>query len=120
MKRVNFYVLSIPATSFTGGLLAVLQYANGLQDLGHDVSVIPVSPSTVPKWFDCRFRIVRPGVKSLLRRPEATLHQGNTRGIRKLAGRFLAPLSLIGPYSYQRASQVEWIRDCVPEADVSI
>jgi glycosyltransferase involved in cell wall biosynthesis len=53
--KVNFIVPPLSRDSFSGGVLCVLEYADGLARLGHDVRVIPMLPSPKPKWFRGRF-----------------------------------------------------------------
>lgn len=49
--KINFVVPQIDKKQFTGGIYCLLQYADGLAKLGHDVNVIPLFPSPEPKWF---------------------------------------------------------------------
>jgi glycosyltransferase involved in cell wall biosynthesis len=51
VARINIVVPGLSRMRFSGGLLCIFQYANGLVSRGHDVSIVPVGPSEDPVWF---------------------------------------------------------------------
>ncbi|GGJ35344.1 glycosyltransferase family 4 protein [Deinococcus roseus] len=65
MARINFVVPPIDEFKFTGGLLCIFEYANGLSELGHEVVVTPLYPSPHPKWFKPKFSIANPQTSSM-------------------------------------------------------
>jgi glycosyltransferase involved in cell wall biosynthesis len=49
--KINFVVPSLDKEKFSGGVLCLLHYANGLAKIGHEVNVVPFTPSDRPEWF---------------------------------------------------------------------
>src|SRR2546426_3004090 len=108
MSRVNFIVPRLFRTRIFGGLLTVFRYANGLVELGHEVNVIPIVPSERPEWFDAKFRFVMPPSKRL-GVPDSDRSQRADRPLpEQLIRAVLLRLSRFGPYSFYRASHLEW------------
>ncbi len=52
MRKVAFVVSPLHKTQFSGGSIAVFRYAEGLQRLGWDVSIVPIGSSPTTGWFD--------------------------------------------------------------------
>lgn len=52
MRKVAFVVSPLHKTQFSGGSIAVFRYAEGLQRLGWDVSMVPIGSSPTTGWFD--------------------------------------------------------------------
>jgi glycosyltransferase involved in cell wall biosynthesis len=52
MRKVIFVVSPLHKTQFSGGLIAVFRYAEGLKRLGWDVSMVPIGSSPTTGWFD--------------------------------------------------------------------
>lgn len=57
MAKIEFVVPEVRATRFSGGLLCIFEYANGLADLGHEVHITPIYRSERPEWFSPRFTL---------------------------------------------------------------
>ena len=57
MAAINIFVPRVAADRFTGGLFCIFQYANGLAEHGHEVTVIPTWPSEDPQWIDRKFKM---------------------------------------------------------------
>jgi glycosyltransferase involved in cell wall biosynthesis len=117
--QILFLVPEINADKFSGGLLTVLEYANGLSRKGHDVTVFPIAKSKTPKWFQPEFNIVnasfqRPSLSVVLKALRKDIM--SIRAVLTKALNFFSPY---GSYTYQRASQLERCRD-LPSADISI
>jgi glycosyltransferase involved in cell wall biosynthesis len=51
LAKINIVIGPLDENVFGGGQWCVMEYANGLGGLGHDVYVIPMLPSPLPKWF---------------------------------------------------------------------
>ena len=49
--KINFVVPGLNKDKFTGGVLCLLHYANGLAKIGHEVNVVPFTVSDRPEWF---------------------------------------------------------------------
>lgn len=49
--RINFIVPRLRRRQFTGGILCIFEYAHGLVQRGHDVTIVPMRPSGRPEWF---------------------------------------------------------------------
>ena len=120
MARVNVFTPAIGRTRFSGGLLTVLHYANGLVERGHRVTVVPLGPSPRPEWFAPRFEIfaghrrARLGalVQAGLARRRAVFGAELSRLLAQAAGR--------AGYAFRRAAALESLRGVVPPADVTL
>lgn len=69
MRKVIFVVTPLHKTQFSGGSIAVFKYAEGLQRLGWDVSILPLGSSPLKGWFN-RFdslKITTKGIRELLK-----------------------------------------------------
>lgn len=64
--RINIVIPPQVEKRFTGGALCLLNYANGLAELGHDVTVVASHASAEPLWFakPWRFRFLAPSARS--------------------------------------------------------
>ena len=51
MAKICWVVSKIKRKKFTGGIYSILKHADGLAQLGHEVTVTPLQPSEQPKWF---------------------------------------------------------------------
>ncbi len=121
MATINIFVPGIHAKKFSGGLLCIFEYANALAGRGHQVNVIPVTPSGDPQWFDCRFNIIHChkgySLFSFVRAKLSTDRATRRRSVRDL----LVKLGNKSSYLFQRASQIENLRDMrLPPADISL
>jgi glycosyltransferase involved in cell wall biosynthesis len=59
--RIDIVVHHMDPERFTGGPLAIYNFANGLVDRGHDVRVVSQGTSAAPEWFDLRAQVVDSG-----------------------------------------------------------
>lgn len=66
--RVNIVIPAVNRNQFSGGVLCLLNYANGLAIRGHQVNVVAVMPSDSPDWFPkpWHFNFVSPVSDGLL------------------------------------------------------
>jgi glycosyltransferase involved in cell wall biosynthesis len=121
MAKINIFVPGIHHQVFTGGIVVIFEHANGLVDLGHEVIIIPISPSTNPEWFKKRqFKIFQPNHKVDTLKTIAAALKKDKQSIKNSLSKVLIRISKWGPYSFQRALNLEWVRDAVPNADISI
>ena len=51
MARINFVVSNLLKDLYSGGIWCIFEYANGLVNRGHDVSIVPTLPTDYPRWF---------------------------------------------------------------------
>jgi glycosyltransferase involved in cell wall biosynthesis len=51
MARIRFVVPQLSRHRFSGGIWCILQYAHGLLERGHEVTILPTLPSEYPAWF---------------------------------------------------------------------
>lgn len=51
MARINVVVSDLSKDSFSGGIWCIFEYAHGLVDRGHDVTIVTTLPSEYPHWF---------------------------------------------------------------------
>ena len=120
MATVDLFVPSIGRTRFSGGMLTLFHYANGLVARGHRVIVVPLQRSPRPEWFDVRFEIfdghARPDLGRLV-----------GAGLARKRGPFGAELSRLlaawGPragYVFLQSAALASLRGVVPPADVSL
>ena len=121
MAAINIFVPRVAADRFTGGLLCIFQYANGLAERGHAVTVIPTWPSEDPRWIERKFKMHHlrfDGVgRDRLRYYLSPAREGKKRAL----SRMLVRRARRGGYTFNRASQIEWLRDqAFPAADISI
>ena len=122
MATINIFVPPLQARKFSGGVLTIFKYANGLVELGHTVRVIPIEPSPYPRWFEPKFEVLSPKVRlfdALFRFAKATLRRNNAE-VKGAIGDVLVYFSRWAPYSFRRARQVELLRKHVPPADISL
>lgn len=68
--KINLIVSALPEHTFSGGIWCILEYAHGLSQRGHEVSVVPILPSASPAWFS---------------RPYGTLETRSKRELKKAA-----------------------------------
>jgi glycosyltransferase involved in cell wall biosynthesis len=120
MAKITFCLPSISRKSFSGGVLTVCEYANGMARRGHHVSVVTLDPSERPEWVDVNFELVSPQdvsvsksriIAAVLRRDRQALHtllQAWTLRERK------------PPYMLQRAHQIERTNGLFPQSDVTV
>ncbi len=55
MARINFIVPVISPHTYSGGIWCIFEYAHGLVERGHEVSIIPILPSAIPQWFPQKY-----------------------------------------------------------------
>ncbi|MBU1177653.1 hypothetical protein KJ903_00370, partial [Patescibacteria group bacterium] len=60
--KINYVVPPIHKDKFTGGLLCIFEYLNGLAKRGHEVTVVPTELQGRPQWYDLQAKIIRPGL----------------------------------------------------------
>jgi glycosyltransferase involved in cell wall biosynthesis len=130
MARINFIVSSIGAHKFSGGLLCIFEYANGLSELGHHVTIVPVAPSEKPTWFSPKFQFHFPHrdnlASSVFTLGQATFKYAFDRNnvtkanLRKAITQFARQLSWKSNYSMRRAAQLTSLVDDMPTSDISI
>lgn len=58
MAKVTIVVHALVRKVFTGGILCIFEYAQGLTERGHEVTVVSLYPSEDPEWFPYKFRIL--------------------------------------------------------------
>lgn len=51
MARINIVVPQLSDRYFSGGLWCIFEYAHGLVNRGHEVTIVPMAPSPYPDWF---------------------------------------------------------------------
>jgi glycosyltransferase involved in cell wall biosynthesis len=119
MAEIAFFLPSIDAARFSGGILTVCEYANGLATAGHDVTVISLGPvPTEPlTWFKPRFRLISHTPRFSKRRLVAAMLVRDKQSFRQQALAFLAKEPLYLP---QRASKLALLESCAQEFDCSI
>jgi glycosyltransferase involved in cell wall biosynthesis len=126
--RIAFVVTGLLAQRFTGGMRAVLIYANGLVERGHDVSIVPAGFAERPEWFDLKARIHAP--------PEPPLPIAFARAATTVAGYKLGrrsyddvaaavarparQLAFRSTWPLQRGADLERLRRIMPPADVTV
>ncbi len=66
MAIINFVVPPLSKTKFSGGILCILRYANGLCERGHTVNVIPLAPCDKPEWINNKYTFITKSRDSLL------------------------------------------------------
>ncbi len=120
MASVNILVDHISRSSIFGGMVAVFHYANGLVDMGHHVRVIPITPSEQPDWFHPKFEIFQPRHPLPIRDLARGIRRRDLPEIRKAVTGFLSRASPFASYAIQRASDIEWLRDKIPDADATL
>lgn len=128
MSRINIIVSGIPRNKFSGGLLCVFEYANGLAEMGHEVRVIPITSSSEPEWFKPKFEIMHlrnsfwNDFAKTISVLQEFLHKNTSKRevgksfMRLFLHRFRKGL----PYSFQRAMQIDNLYDNLPPADITL
>ena len=127
MASINIFVPGFSPRKFSGGLLAVFEYANGLTRAGHNVRVIPMEASPSPEWFRPEFELLNQhgstlkaaavqSLQALLKADKALLKNSVKGGIDEIVYR----LSRWSSYIYRRARQIHGLRGLVPPSDVTI
>lgn len=121
MAKINMFIPGIKAKKFSGGLLTLFEYANGLVDLGHEVTIIPISPSEYPQWFKPKFQILFIQHRiHFLKLIKAVFQSNKKQLLKEVLKEILLVLGSRGSYSFKRAAHIEWVRDLIPDADISL
>jgi glycosyltransferase involved in cell wall biosynthesis len=120
MKSIVIFTPRIKKKTFTGGRLTLFEYANGLVALGHKVTVVPIEKSYRPDWFDCQFDLDLGKPQVLLRNIYLGFAEKKPYLIMSEFGKLLSFISQYGSYSFRKAMQIEWVRNRIPHADISI
>jgi glycosyltransferase involved in cell wall biosynthesis len=119
MATINILIPSVRRKTFSGGLLTVFEYANGLTRLGHEVRVISLAFGQHPEWYEPSFKIILPkrrlDIISLL----SSLYKKDYAGIRRNISLLMMPFSHWSTYSYQRARDLEIAREIIPPSDIT-
>jgi glycosyltransferase involved in cell wall biosynthesis len=118
--NVTFVVPIVEAESFTGGQRTIIEYANGLVDRGHDVSVVPLAPSARPSWIDVRFALVLPRHQFRLRDVVEAARRRDRPELHRALSAVLLDRPNRGRYLLERARQLEFVRDWLPDSDVMV
>jgi len=129
MTNIDIVVYKIEAEKFSGGLLCIFEYANGLVARGHEVTVIPLLPSEEPKWFQPNFRIDFVGNRKLSSLGDAaaafsrylvkrTRVQKNK--VKDELTLLLGRLARYGGYNYMHALAIENFRSRRSTADITL
>ena len=120
MKNIVIFTPRIKKKTFTGGRLTLFEYANGLVALGHKVTIVPIEKSYKPIWFDYKFRLDLGSPKLSLSNIYLGIIKKKPYLIMSELGKILSFVSQYGSYSFRRAMQIEWVRNRIPHADISI
>lgn len=114
----------------------MMQYAAGLADRGHEVSVVPMLPSPQPGWCQGRYRIIAaPRGEVARERRWAGAQAAFLSAASKLSRRFRARRNAVRqralradlllrahslPYEIRKAACLGYLRDRLPDADVTV
>jgi len=125
MARVNIVVPRLHRHTFTGGILCIFEYAKGLHQRGHEVSVVPLLPSPYPRWVNGSFgrlqlRPVRQPVDQEAPRASVAGRQGLISAVRNLAATGGVHVARYFPREVQRGFQLYFVRERLPPADVTV
>lgn len=121
MATINIFVGGIDAKKFSGGLLTIFEYANGLVDRGHTVNVIPITTSANPQWYNYKFNIIHNNISFSW--TDFILSNLFNNKSKKRASRknTLMKWGEKNTYAFKRATEIERFRNFVlPEADITI
>ena len=81
----------------------MLEYANGLVEQGHNVTVVSLYPSEDPEWFPCKFRLVHAAPRKG-RRWRLRIYQPRSRTLKKVVRSLMVdtihPLTRHGTYHH--------------------
>ncbi len=138
--RINIVIPPQARHVFTGGVLCLLNYAQGLGARGHEVTVVTSLASPRPQWFaqPWNFRFLSPPVAPLaVRALTATCRTGLALGRTVLSGKphmrsaafrhAVEALSAASNLAGQRGvvgaatgTAIDNLRRCMPDADVTL
>jgi len=136
MARIAFVVPPLHRTRYTGGIWCVMQYAAGLAARGHEVTVVPMLPSSTPRWCTGGYRLAaEPRSRFAAARPWATLEawalaaatavsrrlrpRREAARHRALEAQLLAGSGRL-PFEVRKAVSLRYLRDRLPEADATV
>ncbi len=129
MASIRFVVPGVAAKKFSGGLLCVFEYANGLQDMGHNVVITPLVESETPLWFSPRFNLDKREPKVFGRPLEIFRNVAKYLRYRDQESKAVLRQSVVavnhltakyGGYNYARARAMERFRLLPMESDITI
>lgn len=128
--RLAFITPPLNKTKFTGGILCILQYANGLAERGHEVYVVPLFPSPQPSWFQPKFTLTTPRKSSLWKNALLAFLKAITlaarkspqaeTGLRSAVGQVAIAIANLLPEELRNAIALINVADVLPEVDVVI
>jgi glycosyltransferase involved in cell wall biosynthesis len=130
--KINIVVPDWGRTTFSGGMWCVLEYAAGLTELGHKVTVIPVTRvGHQLEWFNRKFGelVVTPRsarLKLVLKRLAAYLKPSSDKPssrqerLRDLAGATSVLLRHLLPYELWAGVDLYYLERVMPAAEVTI
>lgn len=136
MATINFLVPPLFATKFSGGLWCIMQYASGLADLGHEVTITPILPGPTPEWAPSNIRInsiekadLHAKLRTELRKTLGTairlllkrepIDSAKNR-LRSLANAILIPYNTACPYEVRRAISLSYSSLIQKQAEVTV
>jgi glycosyltransferase involved in cell wall biosynthesis len=135
MAKINFLISPLHPTKFSGGIWCIFEYAFGLCERGHLVSIIPTLPSPKPEWFPKNYgQFISTSSSTELKTllisfsralsSVTSLKRGNKKRIKANFKDMFANLALIGrkafPYDFKKGMCLAYVRKLIPEADATI
>lgn len=131
MARINFVVPVLSKHRFSGGLWCILEYAHGLATRGHQVTVIPISPSPRPEWFPLPIGTII--TSTFAKRAESAIARvvsaglaapWRTRQSRAKVRKAFEQLCLVSPNVFSQPIRLgiaeNYVLRSAPEADINV
>jgi glycosyltransferase involved in cell wall biosynthesis len=129
--KIDFVVPGVERDRFSAGILAIVKYANGLVDRGHDVRLVAAGRGLQPRWIDLRARLEAPmfAPREALRRiarTSLTYSRWRTHRVpgEEVHARVRELIRLLSPCSvsdaHRRGGELERLRRILGSADMTI
>jgi glycosyltransferase involved in cell wall biosynthesis len=121
MARINFVVPQLDSTRFSGGIWCILEYARGLTERGHQVTLTPLLPSPDPAWFPHPYG----RVAAAPRAGNGGQRGGGLKGrvkerVQAAAHRIVLRRPNALHIGMSTAAQAQYVREAAPAADVTV
>lgn len=130
--KINIVVPRLARKKFSGGILCIFEYAHGLAQRGHEVTVVPMLPCRKPEWFpkpvgrilssSRKDRIGNSvtGICNLIADGIRSFKRPEKHTVRKVAADLCLTAPAAFPIPLQMGLAEYYVREVAPAADVNL
>jgi len=138
LARINIVIPAFSPVTFSGGLWCIFEYAHGLSQRGHQVTLIPSPPcAELPRWFDRdlgtlittpmsrRLKWALEALGKSLKSGARLIGNGTSKAqLGQSLQELCATTALLRPglltYEFQNALTVHYVERVIPQAEVTL